>query len=456
MKLVFSTSICYFIFCGIISSQNPQRKIICYFTRPVDTIVSSGVNAIYLNNSSDDTLVQYINRAQESIDIAIYNTTNSGSVANIAGALNTAYANGIKIRVIYDGSVGNTMIPNLDTNIKRVASPQGGPFNIMHNKFVVFDADALNPDLPIVWSGSMNWTTSQINGTDANNIIIIQDQTLAQAYKTEFEEMWGSTTLIPNPGIARFGSQKLNNTQHIFSIGGNIVECYFSPSDSVNSEIISAINSANTDIEFASMVITRNDVANAITTKVGAGVLSTYGLTDDSVLTSQWTLLKNGMLPNTMKSHTGQFGIMHNKFLIVDESNISSDPLVLTGSHNWSTSANAQNDENTLIIHDDTIANQYFQAFSYLFAQDGGMMNIYENAFENWAFVYPNPIREIVNINLDVNGEMKIYNLLGESVGTWQLAIGKNEIDLKNLPSGVYFLVLLTENGGETKKIVKQ
>ena len=37
-----------------------------------------------------------------------------------------------------------------------------------------------------------------IYSPDRNNVIAIQDQTLAQAYKIEFEEMWGSNTLTPN------------------------------------------------------------------------------------------------------------------------------------------------------------------------------------------------------------------------------------------------------------------
>ncbi|HEY6162579.1 MAG TPA: hypothetical protein VI112_15225, partial [Bacteroidia bacterium] len=78
-------------------------KFTVYFTSPVDTSVSTGTNAIYLNNAVDDTLVQYINRAIYSLDIAIYNTTNSSSVADIAGALNNAHARGVRIRVIYDG-----------------------------------------------------------------------------------------------------------------------------------------------------------------------------------------------------------------------------------------------------------------------------------------------------------------------------------------------------------------
>ena len=47
--------------------------------------------------------------------------------------------------------------------------------------------------------------------------------------------------------------------------------------------------------------------------------------------------------------------------MIVDQDAPSSDPLVFTGSHNWSAAADNDNDENTLVIHDATIANIYYQ-----------------------------------------------------------------------------------------------
>ncbi|MEW6467485.1 MAG: phospholipase D-like domain-containing protein [Bacteroidota bacterium] len=448
--LIFLLSCCPFLL-----AQAP-RKIICYFTQPVDTSVSTGVNAVYLNNTADDTLVQYINRAQYSIDICIYNTTSSGSVANIAGALNNAYASGKRVRVIYEGSTGNTMIPNLNANINRLASPQGTPYNIMHNKFVVFDADAPDPGLPIVWTGSMNWTTTQINGTDANNIVIIQDQLLAQAYQKEFEEMWGDTGLVPNAGLARFGPMKTNNTQHVFIIEGKIVECYFSPSDSVNQRILTAIGSADTDLEFASMVITRNDISSAIVNNVSNGVLPTYGLVDDSVTTTEWGALVAGMLPNTMKSASGQPGIMHHKFLIADQSNVVSDPLVLTGSHNWSTSANNQNDENTLIIHDDTIANLYFQHFAWLYAQMGGVMSAGTPAENTGANVYPNPFADRLVVQADGAGELTLYNSVGAKAGCWDLKPGGNEIRTDLLPGGIYFFLIESGAGIRTGRLIRQ
>ena len=441
------------------TQSSSTGKFTIYFTASVDTLVSTGVNATFLNNVVDDTLVEYINRSQHTLDIAIYNTTSSMSVADIALAINNAYARGVRVRIIYDGSTGNTMIPNVNPLINRVASPQGNPFNIMHNKFVLIDADASNPNLPIVWTGSTNWTTSQINGTDKNNVIIVQDQSLAQAFKIEFNEMWGDTSIVPNPGFARFGPNKLDNTPHLFNIGGTIVESYFSPSDSVNTHLMNTIGTANTDMEFASMVITRNEIADSIVARVNAGVFQTYGLTDDSVLTTTWGILKTGMLPHTMASHTGQSGIMHNKYLIVDQANTSSDPLVWTGSHNWSASANNQNDENSLVIHDATVANIYYQSFVSLFNTNGGIMSI-ESSFtdENWINVYPNPSNENVNVRVNVKGEMKIYNLLGEEVGSehsgWKLEVGENKIDVRYLSKGIYILRFFSGNKTSIKKLI--
>ena len=142
---------------------------------------------------------------------------------------------------------------------------------IMHNKFIVFDAQSEDPNDPLVWTGSTNFTDGQVN-LDANNVIIIQDQSLARAYQIEFEEMWGSYGDSPNAANAKFGSAKKNNTPHEFMINGKYVECYFSPSDGVNSKIVEVINTADNDLSIATMLITRIEMADAIAARKSAGV----------------------------------------------------------------------------------------------------------------------------------------------------------------------------------------
>ena len=82
---------------GILSS-NGWIKV--YFNHPVNNSVSNGVNAIYLNQTIDDTLVRYIDSAKYSVDVAVYNYSQSASIADISGAINSAYNRGVKIRWI--------------------------------------------------------------------------------------------------------------------------------------------------------------------------------------------------------------------------------------------------------------------------------------------------------------------------------------------------------------------
>ena len=64
-----------------------------------------------------------------------------------------------------------------------------------------------------------------------------------------------------------------------------------------------------------------------------------------------------------MRSHMGVPNSLHHKYAIADANVSASDPILLTGSHNWSSNAENNSDENTLIIHDATIANIYLQEF---------------------------------------------------------------------------------------------
>src|SRR5690606_34302436 len=137
-------------------------------------------------------------------------------------------------------------------------------------KFAVIDAESANAEKPVVWSGSTNISYNQIV-SDANNMIFIQDQALARAYKIEFEEMWGSNGVHPNEANAKFGAEKSDNTPHEFIIGGKRIESYFSPSDGTNQQIINAIHSADHNLNVATMLITRTDVALAIENAVSRG-----------------------------------------------------------------------------------------------------------------------------------------------------------------------------------------
>ncbi|MCK9423579.1 MAG: phospholipase D-like domain-containing protein [Bacteroidales bacterium] len=332
-----------------------------YFTRSVDTTVATGPKAKQIYRAVDDTCIAYINRAKQSIDIAIYNFNVEG-LANIPGALNAAYARGVVVRVVTDGSTNNSAIPELNSGIGKIARP--ATTGIMHNKFMVIDGKSTNPNDPIVWTGSCNWTDQNVN-TDANNVLFIQDASLAKVYTLEFEEMFGSTGPQPNTSNAKFGPAKSDNTPHELIIGGKRVELYFSPSDGVTSQLISHINSANTDLEIGTMLITRTTISDAIIERSQDGVASKV-IISNRATSPQVIDALTGALANNFKEYHEQ-GLLHSKVMVVDQSDPQSDPFVWTGSHNWSDAANTVNDENSIVIHDAVIPNLFYQEFMQRF-----------------------------------------------------------------------------------------
>lgn len=346
------------------------NKIKYFFTQPVNTSVSKGVNAQYLNNCLGDTIVAYINRAKYTLDIAVYNYTSTFPA--IAVAVNNAVnVRGVKVRWIYDTNQSNTGIPLLNSSVKRLASPDATTYGIMHNKFMVIDANSSNPADAIVWTGSSNWNAQQFND-DYNNAVVLQDQALAKAYRAHFNMMWGDTGMTPNITLAKFGSSKTDLGAHSFVIDGVNVELYFSPADNVNAKIQAAINSANTDMYVGMSTFTYNSNASMLVTKHATGVYVAAIADPSSSSSSVISTLSSG-LGSMYKTYPGS-ELYHNKFMIVDASNTCSDPLVLTGSHNWSVSADTKNDENTLIIHDATAANIYYQSFYANFTSFGGSL----------------------------------------------------------------------------------
>ena len=472
-----SKKIALILFVFISINAFAGNKIKYYFNQPVDTTVATAVKAQSVINCSADTLIAYLYRAQYSLDICLYDFDNDTNVlyhngVNVANAINNAYNRGVKIRWIYEASCGNSGLALLNTHINTLGSPQGYPnYTIMHNKFVIIDGNSSNPNDPIVWTGCLNWYTQQFNW-DYNNIVIIQDSALAHAYLGEFNMMWGDTGIAPNLSASKFGQYKTDLGKHNFTIEGNHIELYFSPSDNTDSHIQSTIETANTDLYFGMYTFTVNTDAGLILYKYDSGIYVS-GI-DDSWSNSYSPY---GAFTSTLGSHFKVYtetdtSLYHNKFLIVDPSDTCSDPTVLTGSHNWSNSANTHNDENTLIIHNDTAANLFYQYFKATFNSLGGVLtpqtgcthvnvpNI--KTAENTTVIYPNPANNSFSIRYQLattqNVTIDIYNMIGQKVVALVtnelLEPGTHYINNSRLIPGVYFVRFTIGNETYSRKLV--
>ena len=419
---------------GIYSTaSNSSGKIRPYFNHSVDNSVSTGVNAQNITTYFNDTIKAYMDLAQSTLDICVYNASD----ALIASAINDAYNRGVQVRYIADDDVVNSMLNSLDPNIPivyRTPTPTAG---IMHNKFLVIDVNSVNNSW--IMTGSTNWTNPSNLFNDYNNLIFVQDQALAKAYTMEFEEMWSGL----------FGSNKSDNTPHDFNVNGKHMELYFSPSDQTTSKIHEVINSVDYTLEFALLEFTRDDLGDAIIDVHNSFGTNVRGIMEST--NSQYSEFLNMTSAGVnVKSHSGIPNTIHHKYAIADADITASDPILLTGSHNWSNNAENNSDENTLIIHDHTTANIYLQEFTKRFDELATTSEI-NNLVDVEVKVFPNP--SLGTVNIDSELEIKKINIYLKD-GKLLRTLKSKSFDLER--SAIYYLKIFTDSGYALKTIVVQ
>mgnify|MGYP001268034007 CR=1 FL=1 len=417
-------------------------QIDIYFNNSVDNTVSSNVDAVY-TESMADTIVKYIDLAQNSIDVSVYNNNN----LNIVNALNDAHNRGVQVRYITHLTTMNASLSHLDDSIPVL---RGNDEGLMHNKFIVVDKDdSLNS---WILTGSTNWTPENLF-TDYNNAIFIQDQSLAKAFTIEFEEMWGSNGPLPDTSNSKFGSEKEDNTPHEFVVNGINIECYFSPSDLVTSKIDDALETADSDISFALLSFTRDELGSEILYRHNNGVEVKGIIESEFDMGTEYTYLKdNGV---AVESHISIPKQIHHKYAIIDALNETSDPIVVTGSHNWSTSAEVRNDENTLIIHDYNVASTYYEEFMQRYNET--ITYDIDELDVNLSKVYPNPMSGFINISSEMVQSIELYDIKGQLINKWLTQAKNFMLDGRTWDNGIYILKINhKDNSLESIKIIKQ
>ena len=415
---------------GIYSTASNSTGVIRpYFNHSVDVSVSTGVDAQNITTAFNDTIKAYMDLADSTLDICVYNASD----ATIATAINDAYNRGVAVRYIADDDVTNTMLSSLNSNIP-IVYRDPSVAGIMHNKFIIVDANSTNNSW--VMGGSTNWTNPTNLFNDYNNLIFIQDEAIAKAYTLEFEEMWAGT----------FGANKLDNTPHKFVVDGKNVEVYFSPSDQTTSHILEIIDNVDYSFEFGLLGFTRDDLGLAVIAKNGEFGVNVRGIIEQENITgSEFSdLIAAGV---NVKSHMGIAYAFHHKYAIADADVTASNPTVLTGSHNWSSNAENNSDENTLVIHDATIANIYLQEFTERFNELG--TSGIDELIQLDITIFPNPSAGKVKIKSDVViQQINLYAVDGKLLNTTEESV----IQIKT--KGIYFIKIITEKGIAVKKIV--
>jgi len=456
-----------------ITGSTSTDSIGVFFNKTVNYSVAQAESAKQLVDLSK-VLLYRISQAQHSIDMCAYSF--SGTVgATIASALIAAHNyRGVKIRVIGEhdnittapwNTLRNAGITVIDDAYDLLNAGNG----LMHNKFYIFDhRDTARVDWVV--TGSWNATDPGTNA-DAQNMIEIQDGSLAEAYTIEFNEMWGSSGDSPNQSESRFGARKTDNTPHRFTIAGYAMELYFSPSDKTTSKINAALNAATSSIDVCMYTFTRDDLAATLIEKQSAVKKVHIVMDNNTDSGNEFSTLENAGVDVLLKA-ASLTGLLHHKYAVIDAEDFSLNSVVLTGSHNWSSAAETANNENELIIHSQHIANLYLQEFKQRYVDAGGsddiLLSVNASAAEAPASYelrqnYPNPFNPSTRIQFSIVDarfvSVKVYDILGKEVATlvnekMNPGIYTVAWNAARLSSGIYFVRLQAGKFSAVRKVV--
>lgn len=310
-----------------------------YFTNPVLTSSLSDPTG-----GIPDQIAAAFDGAHTTIDLAIYQF----DLQVLSDALLRAQARGVRLRVVTDSDSLNMdgIVALVKAGVPVMPDQRQA---IMHDKFAVIDGAA-------VWTGSMNYTFNDAYRND-NNVIAIQSPELAQNYTHEFEKLFVSM---------KFGPHTTVDTPHpIISLGGTKIETYYSPVGAVAAHVNDALTAAHDSLNFLAFGFTRKDFGQILLDQAAAG-RDVRGVFEGEQLAAGgdavWQMLATGGLSANIRQDGNRYN-MHDKVFIIDKA------VVVTGSYNFSTAAENDNDENVLIIHNPALAAAYFAAWEKIWAQ---------------------------------------------------------------------------------------
>lgn len=186
-------------------------------------------------------------------------------------------------------------------------------------------------------------------------------------------------------------------------------EVYFSLYDNPQKEIIKNINQAQASINIAMYIFTDKEIALPLIKARERGVKVRLYLDKDQVdyKYSQSRFLVQKGIKTRISSNNY---IMHHKFAIID------NRLLLTGSYNWTFSANKRNDENLMVIDDPEIIEIFQNQFVNLWTNKYSLertRQLYQIAKIDFLPTSPPSAKpEVQTININTASQYELTSIL--------------------------------------------
>lgn len=367
---------------GVAASQAYARR---FGTRRPDEVGEPAYD--WLSRGLAEAIVGFVDAAQppDALRVAAYEFYNE----RVLGALKAARDRGVDVAIIYDArrSVPGTRntAAVAQAGLAAAARPRRTHAYISHNKFIVRIS---NGAARAVLTGGTNFSDGGIYG-HSNVAHVVEDSAVAEQFRAYWELLWNDppnavlrpqlTSLVTLPG----GYPPVG-TSAIFSPRSSIDALEFyarmarQANDSLFMTFAFGMHPLFQDVYRTSTAPLRYALLEKKTRPMEPGPargaeeraidemrfmeenLFAIGskLTQDRF--DRWLAEKDSGLNNNVR-------YIHNKFMLVDP--LSSSPIVVAGSANFSKASSDANDENMLVIRGDArVADVYIGEFMRLYA----------------------------------------------------------------------------------------
>ena len=338
----------------------------------------------WLSRGLLEAMLAFINETQagEGLHLFVYEFEKDEYFA----ALAEAKARGVTLEILYDNlwdqeGKGPSLksLPQIRKyKLTSVCKGRNGKgINISHNKFMV-RTDAEGKPVA-VWTGSTNFTDAAIYGQSnvGHRIDDLTSQGIVGEYFAWHQAIWndpGKTSAasrIAAMALTTVPPTSANGTSLVLSPRSSIeavtacaslvsqsqrLVCFTAPFQ-MHDDLENALATANSQV--FGLLNTDGVIGKALHSAPNTGIAVASAISKASVLEAwQGSLLQESM------HHSGVF--IHTKILLIDP--LSDQPIVITGSANFSTNSSKNNDENQLFIVGETaVADVYLGEFMRMY-----------------------------------------------------------------------------------------
>jgi phosphatidylserine/phosphatidylglycerophosphate/cardiolipin synthase-like enzyme len=360
---------------GVIGSQAYARR---FQNEEPDPEQPASAPMRWLSRGLYEALLAFIGRARDeryALRAAVYEF----HYPPVARALRRAVEAGADVKIVYDAesSAAEENVRTLrgaELLQSDIAIPRTVTEGIRHNKFIVL----LQDSVPIaVWTGSTNLTAGGIFG-HSNVGHIVWDTGIAAAYLDYWTRLARNLTPTKLRGPNRqatptpTGPPPPHSVRPLFSARDEQDSIatlqWYAERMAAAQRLVCFTVAFGLDELFQQVISAENDVLRYIVKDDDLSAGETIGH-DGDVLFAGGGRLEEGALKNFLGERGNPLNrndYIHTKFMLVDP--LGKDPLVVSGSANFSRPSQRVNDENMLVVRGDArVADIYLGEFMRIF-----------------------------------------------------------------------------------------